>query len=74
MRDESGNHQLDALLRSAGGGDHEAMALAFDRYRGQLERMVRVRIDPRVRLAKNEGGPRRPAAVGFLMPAPALFL
>jgi len=46
---ESGDHQLDSLLQSASGGDQQAMAMAFDRYRGRLERMVRVRLDPRVR-------------------------
>ena len=49
MRDDSGDRELDALLQSASGDDQGAMAIAFDRYRGRLERMVHLRLDPRVR-------------------------
>ena len=37
------------LLRRAGAGDRQAVAELFDRYRGRLEQMVRLRMDRRLR-------------------------
>jgi RNA polymerase sigma-70 factor (ECF subfamily) len=39
---------IDDLLRRAGGGDTEALALLFDRYRERLRQMVRLRLDRRL--------------------------
>ena len=39
----------DELLRRAGAGDPHALAELFARYRGRLRRMVRLRLDRRLR-------------------------
>jgi RNA polymerase sigma-70 factor (ECF subfamily) len=39
----------EELIRRAVGGDDAALATLFDRHRGRLERMVGVRLDPRLR-------------------------
>jgi RNA polymerase sigma-70 factor (ECF subfamily) len=39
----------DELLRRASAGDQSALAELFDRYRGRLRRMVRLRMDRRLR-------------------------
>jgi RNA polymerase sigma-70 factor (ECF subfamily) len=44
---ESGDWRLDELLKTASGGDQAAMAAVFDRYRGRLARMLRIRIHRR---------------------------
>ena len=45
----SGDRRLDELLKDASGGDQQAMAMVFDRYRERLARMVSWRIDVRHR-------------------------
>jgi RNA polymerase sigma-70 factor (ECF subfamily) len=42
------NEVLD-LLRTASGGDRQAMAMVFERYRERLRRLVHVRLDARLR-------------------------
>ena len=37
------------LLRRAGQGDQQALSELFSRHRDRLKRMVRLRLDPRVR-------------------------
>src|SRR5207248_6551707 len=40
--------ETDDLLRQAAAGDGDALAALFDRYRGRLRRMVRLRLDRRL--------------------------
>ena len=39
----------DELVRRAGGGDASAVEVLFERHRGRLSQMIRVRMDPRMR-------------------------
>jgi RNA polymerase sigma-70 factor (ECF subfamily) len=44
MSGDAGDHEV--LLGRAPGGDGEALAVLFERYRGRLGQMVRLRLDP----------------------------
>jgi hypothetical protein len=56
MSDDAGDHEL--LLGRALGGDCGALAELFERHRGRLEHMVRLRLDRhlRRRLGRSRGG------------------
>jgi RNA polymerase sigma-70 factor (ECF subfamily) len=43
------SNEVLELLRTASGGDQQAMAVVFDRYRDRLHRLVQVRLDARLR-------------------------
>ncbi len=49
MGDAASGVDDDHLIRRASGGDAPALAELFGRHRGRLEKMVQVRLDPRLR-------------------------
>ena len=44
----SDSSEVDELLRRAGDGNAEALAVLFDRYRERLRQMIRLRLDRRL--------------------------
>jgi RNA polymerase sigma-70 factor (ECF subfamily) len=49
MENRSDDASDDELIRRAAGGDATSLAAVFGRHRERLEKMVRVRLDPRLR-------------------------
>jgi RNA polymerase sigma-70 factor (ECF subfamily) len=45
---DEGSNDFELILRRAENGDHDALGLAFERFRDGLKKAVRMRLDPRL--------------------------